>query len=99
MQRNKYIYALSDAVLVVDTKENEGGTWAGAQEQLKKLHYAPVYTEQGVSSDGLDALRRLGAKDISSTRLDLRLREFLNHLTFHREEKKSVESMQLGLFE
>lgn len=99
MQRNKFIYALSDAVLVVDTKENEGGTWAGAQEQLKKLHYAPVYTEQGVNSEGLAALRRLGATDISNQDLNLKIRDFLSTLPIQLEIEEIVLPKQLGLFE
>lgn len=36
MQRNKYIYCLADAVLVVSS-QTDGGTWQGATEALK--HY------------------------------------------------------------
>lgn len=35
MGRNKYIYALSEAALVVNASLNQGGTWAGAVENLK----------------------------------------------------------------
>ena len=43
MQRNKVIYALADAALVVNADINKGGTWAGAIEQLEKLRLVPVY--------------------------------------------------------
>jgi predicted Rossmann fold nucleotide-binding protein DprA/Smf involved in DNA uptake len=43
MQRNKFIYALSDAGLVVTSDSGKGGTWAGAIEQLDKLKYVPIY--------------------------------------------------------
>jgi DNA processing protein len=73
MQRNKLIYALSDASLVVSSDLNKGGTWAGAIEQLDKLKCVPVYIRStGESSPGLDALRKKGAipwpnpQDISS---------------------------------
>ena len=62
MRRNKLIYALADAALVVSTDFNKGGTWAGATEQLDKLRMVPVYarsTPEG--SAGIDALRRKGA--------------------------------------
>lgn len=36
MQRNKLIYALADAALVVSSDYEKGGTWAGAVEQLEK---------------------------------------------------------------
>ena len=34
MQRNKLIYALADAALVVNAEKDKGGTWNGAIEQL-----------------------------------------------------------------
>jgi predicted Rossmann fold nucleotide-binding protein DprA/Smf involved in DNA uptake len=62
MQRNKLIYALADASLVVSSDLNKGGTWAGAIEQLDKLKFVPVYVRStGESSTGLDALRGKGA--------------------------------------
>lgn len=62
MQRNKLIYALADASLVVSSDLNKGGTWAGATEQLDKLKFVPVYVRStGGSSPGLDALRSKGA--------------------------------------
>lgn len=36
MGRNKYVYALTDAALVVHASPGSGGTWAGAEEALKK---------------------------------------------------------------
>lgn len=63
MQRNKLIYALADAALVVSSDVNKGGTWTGAVEQLDKLHFVPVYVRStGQTSAGLDALRARGAK-------------------------------------
>lgn len=62
MQRNKLIYALADASLVVSSDMNKGGTWAGATEQLDKLKFVPVFVRStGETSPGLDALRSKGA--------------------------------------
>jgi predicted Rossmann fold nucleotide-binding protein DprA/Smf involved in DNA uptake len=62
MQRNKLIYALADASLVVSSDLNKGGTWTGAVEQLNKLKFVPVYVRStGGSSPGLDTLRSKGA--------------------------------------
>lgn len=62
MQRNKLIYALADAALVVSSDLNKGGTWAGALEQLDKLRLVPVYVRAtGEASEGLEALRQKGA--------------------------------------
>lgn len=62
MQRNKVIYALADAALVVSSDFNKGGTWSGAIQQLEKLRLVPVYVRStGEASPGLDALKRKGA--------------------------------------
>lgn len=62
MQRNKLIYALADASLVVSSDLNKGGTWAGATEQLDKLRFVPVYVRStGDIPDGLSALTKKGA--------------------------------------
>jgi DNA processing protein len=62
MRRNRLIYALADASLVVNSDFNKGGTWAGATEQLDKLHMVPVYVRStGETSAGIEALRKKGA--------------------------------------
>ncbi len=62
MRRNRLIYALADAALVISSDYAKGGTWAGAVEQLEKLHYVPVYVRvDGTSQKGLEALRARGA--------------------------------------
>ncbi len=66
MQRNKLIYALADAALVVNSDYEKGGTWAGAGagavEQLRKLHFVPVYVRSSAGeSKGLTAFQRNGA--------------------------------------
>ena len=62
MQRNKLIYALADAALVVSSDYEKGGTWAGAVEQLEKLRLVPVYVRSnGETGKGLEALGRRGA--------------------------------------
>jgi len=58
MQRNKLIYSLADAALVVQSEYGKGGTWAGAIEQLDKLRLVPVYTFPGTDA----ALETLGKK-------------------------------------
>lgn len=62
MQRNKLIYALADAALVVNS-DLQGGTWSGATEQLSKYRFVQVYVRsRGAYSSGLDALRIRGAE-------------------------------------
>ena len=62
MGRNKVIYALADAALVVEATAGKGGTWSGAIEQLEK-YGTPLYVRRsGGASPGLDALQARGAK-------------------------------------
>ncbi|OIP92831.1 MAG: hypothetical protein AUK55_09005 [Syntrophobacteraceae bacterium CG2_30_61_12] len=46
MGRNRYIYALSDWALVVSSALGEGGTWAGATENLKHK-WVPLFVRSG----------------------------------------------------
>jgi predicted Rossmann fold nucleotide-binding protein DprA/Smf involved in DNA uptake len=50
MQRNKVIYALADAGLVVTSDFEKGGTWTGAIEQLERFHFVPVFVRNGNNS-------------------------------------------------
>ena len=62
MRRNKLIYAIADAGLVVNAAYKKGGTWAGAVEQLDKLRFVTIYARaDGEDSKGLEALLRKGA--------------------------------------
>jgi DNA processing protein len=63
MQRNKLIYALADAALVVTSDFQKGGTWTGAIEQLERLHYVPLFVRNGVNAGkGNLALLQHGAQ-------------------------------------
>jgi len=44
MERNKLIYALADAALVVASSDEQGGTWSGAVEALKQGQI-PIYVK------------------------------------------------------
>jgi predicted Rossmann fold nucleotide-binding protein DprA/Smf involved in DNA uptake len=45
MARNKYIYCLSDAAVVVNSTPDKGGTWNGAIEDLKK-QWVPLWVKR-----------------------------------------------------
>jgi predicted Rossmann fold nucleotide-binding protein DprA/Smf involved in DNA uptake len=47
MQRNKLIYALADAALVVNSDHEKGGTWSGAIEQIERFRTCPVFARSG----------------------------------------------------
>ena len=61
MQRNKLIYALSDAALVVNSDYGKGGTWTGATEQLDR--YGMRWNAGGRGRPGPRAGRCSGAMD------------------------------------
>jgi len=62
MERNKLIYALADAALVISSDYQKGGTWAGATEQLTTLRLVPVFVRsQGEIGKGLQELQNMGA--------------------------------------
>ena len=63
MQRNKLIYAVADAALVVTSDFEKGGTWAGAIEQLERLRFVPIFVRNGVfAGKGNSALLHHGGK-------------------------------------
>ena len=45
MARNKFIYILSNAALVVECEDKKGGTWSGAIENLKSS-WVPLYVRE-----------------------------------------------------
>jgi DNA processing protein len=59
MARNKYIYSMAQAVVVVKSDYNKGGTWTGAVENIKK-HWSPLLVRQS-THDGNQELLKLGA--------------------------------------
>lgn len=61
MARNKYVYCLSRAAVVVCSDTGKGGTWAGATEDLKKK-WVPLWVKhQAKSKSGNSALIGHGA--------------------------------------
>ena len=70
MARNKYIYCLSDAAVVVDSAVEKGGTWTGAVENLKNQWVSLWVKQKDDEKAGNAALVRMGArwlpKDIPS---------------------------------
>ena len=86
MQRNKMIYGLSQAALVVDASVNKGGTWAGAAEQLERFGKTPIYVRSnGKSSSGLHELENKGALLWPNPSTPIQLAETLAHATVRKE--------------
>jgi len=74
MQRNKYIYCLSDAALAVHSGV-KGGTWNGATENLQK-GWVPLWVKPtGDPSAGNDGLAKRGARWASENAGALQIRD------------------------
>ncbi|MCX7013047.1 MAG: DNA-processing protein DprA [Candidatus Sumerlaeota bacterium] len=78
MGRNKIIYALADCALVVASEYKEGGTWAGAAEELKRENGRPVFVRTGDSAPaGNLELLKIGARPFPPSALEGSLQEAL----------------------
>jgi predicted Rossmann fold nucleotide-binding protein DprA/Smf involved in DNA uptake len=60
MERNKLLYGLSDAALVVASSADSGGTWAGATEALQLGRVRVFVKSTGVLAPGNPKLVRMG---------------------------------------
>ena len=70
MERNKLIYALADAAVVVASSDEQGGTWTGAVEALKQGQI-PIYVKaSGEVSNGNRKLIEAGCYELASDALD-----------------------------
>ena len=66
MERNKLIYALADAAVVVASSDEQGGTWSGAVEALKQGQI-PIYVKaSGEVSSGNRKLIEAGGQEFPS---------------------------------
>lgn len=89
MARNKYIYCLADAGIVVTTSKESGGTWAGAIENLK-YGWVPLWVkEHGDPDSGNTALIQRGARWLPSRGL------VVSSLTAQEDSSSKPESATL----
>lgn len=58
MARNKFIYTMSEAVIVVKSDKDKGGTWTGAKENLNKK-WVPLLVRD-IAQEGNQALIQMG---------------------------------------
>lgn len=59
LDRNKYIYGLSELVIITASDYKKGGTWAGAIENFKNS-WVSSYVMENEDSVGLKSLQKLG---------------------------------------
>ncbi|KPL81741.1 DNA-processing protein DprA [Herpetosiphon geysericola] len=90
MGRNKYIYCLADAAIVVNSTPNKGGTWNGAIENLK-AEWVPLWVKpNSAANSGNSALINQGAQTLVEPITDLR--QLIN-------QPVRVEATPLSLFD
>lgn len=65
MNRNKFVYALSQRAFVIASDKGKGGTWAGAKESLSKK-YVQVSVWRNNNYAGNNELIKLGADSFES---------------------------------
>jgi predicted Rossmann fold nucleotide-binding protein DprA/Smf involved in DNA uptake len=71
MTRNRYVYCLADAAVVVSSSRDRGGTWTGALENLK-ARWVPLWVKPSSEpGSGNAELERRGARRLPDGKPDL----------------------------
>jgi len=115
MGRNKMIYALADYGLIVSAEHKKGGTWAGAEEELKREISLPVFVRVGNNTpQGNTKLLDLGATpwpenidrnnfkqflDVAAKNREKRNEKNLNLFDFQAAEKTAFIKEEATVFE
>ncbi len=76
MARNRYIYALADYALVVQSDLDKGGTWAGATENLREA-WVPLFVRDVPQLAGNRELIRKGGRAFARVDVPNGLRAYL----------------------
>ena len=100
MNRNKYIYALSNGTFVVASDYNKGGTWAGAIENIKNQWVNTFVWNSNKYKGNIELIKKGGIpidsvedksiKDLISKRI--KKENQLNIFDFDKNERIMVES-------
>jgi predicted Rossmann fold nucleotide-binding protein DprA/Smf involved in DNA uptake len=72
MARNKYVYCLSDAVIVVSADKEKGGTWNGALENINQ-HWIPLWVKTNGERPGNMSLVGRDGRWLPEGNFELRL--------------------------
>ncbi len=99
MGRNKYIYGLSDYGLIISSSVDEGGTWAGAIEALKKIKTVPVFVRiQGTIPDGNQQLIHRGAKPFPEMPFNRPIQELIiDAVTIDQDTLTTINNPEIDL--
>ncbi len=98
MSRNKLIYAMADFGLVISAEHKKGGTWAGAEEELKRDNPVTVFVRTGDNiPPGNNKLLELGAVAWPEQVYQDGLKQQLDELSVKNLEKDKQKNT--GLFD
>lgn len=101
MERNKYVYALSDFVVIISSDNNKGGTWAGATENLNK-GWVPMFVrkENAIPQGNISLLKNRNVYSITQEILN---NENMNIFDWFASQVKNEEDVikpqQMSLFD
>lgn len=93
MNRNKYVYALSDGAFVISSDYNKGGTWAGALENINN-GWVNTFVRLKKELKGNEELIKKGAIAIENLE-ELNIRNILNS---NNNSNSNEKIKQLNLF-
>lgn len=100
MGRNKLIYAMSDYVLVVSAEYKKGGTWAGADEELKRENSLLVFVRVGNNvPQGNSKLLDLGATQWPDSIDRNNFRQQLHDLAVKSKDNRPKKNLRLFDFQ
>jgi len=96
MERNKYIYALSDVTTVVASDYNKGGTWSGAVENLKNNWVPLLVRYENKIPEGNHELIKLGGIILDYPSIQ---NDFTSYLTNIEKCINNESEVQTNLFD
>ena len=100
MGRNKLIYAMADYGLIVSAEYKKGGTWSGAEEELKRKNSLPIFVRIGSNvPQGNNKLLDLGAIPWPESIERNSFKQQLFALVAQGREKQSKNRKELSLLD
>lgn len=103
MERNKYVYALSDFVVIISSDYNKGGTWAGATENLKR-GWVPMFVRKEVEipQGNINLLKNENVYPITQEILDdenINIFDWVTSQVKKSDKEDDIKPQQISLFD
>ena len=103
MERNKYVYALSDFVVIISSDYNKGGTWAGATENLKR-GWVPMFVrkEDEIPQGNINLLKNENVYPITQEILDnenINIFDWVTSQVKKSDKEDVIKPQQISLFD